>query len=85
MSDGFTARRVALFVSGSIAAFKAVARATDQPSIALRIGSYLVVGVFLLAVAYWYRAAGADAAGATDAGTSTIGAPTPRAAPTTPA
>ena len=40
------------------AALKAVAQASTVALIGLRVGSYLLVGCFLLAVAYWYRAAG---------------------------
>ena len=39
------------------AAAKAVAQASGLTTIGLRVGSYLLVGGFLLAVAYWYRAA----------------------------
>jgi hypothetical protein len=51
------ARQVGLALA-IIAALKAVGQASDEQSIGLRIGSYLLVGVFLLAVAYWYRATG---------------------------
>jgi uncharacterized membrane protein len=40
------------------AALKAVAQASGLSAIGLRVGSYLLVGCFLLGVAYWYRAAG---------------------------
>jgi hypothetical protein len=40
------------------AAIKAVAEASHL-GVALRTGSYLLAGAFLLAVAYWYR--GVDA------------------------
>jgi hypothetical protein len=43
-----------------LAALKAVGQASDEQMIGLRIGSYLLVGIFLLAVAYWYRATGAE-------------------------
>jgi hypothetical protein len=36
------------------AALKAIAEASSL-AIGLRVGSYLLAGVFLLAVAYWYR------------------------------
>jgi hypothetical protein len=39
------------------AAAKAVTQASGLTTIGLRVGSYLLVGGFLLAVAYWYRAA----------------------------
>ena len=38
------------------AALKALGQASSLSMVALRIGSYLLVGCFLLAVAYWYRA-----------------------------
>ena len=41
-----------------LAAFKAMGEASDFEAVGLRVGSYLLVGGFLLAVAYWYRAAG---------------------------
>ena len=41
------------------AAFKAVAEASGL-AIGLRVGSYLVVGIFLLGVGYWYRATAAE-------------------------
>ena len=44
------------------AAGKAVVQAAGLTTIGLRVGSYLLVGGFLLAVAYWYRAAAAPAA-----------------------
>jgi hypothetical protein len=53
------ARQVGLGLA-ILAALKAVTRASDQPAVGLRIGSYLLVGVFLLAVAYWYRAPGGE-------------------------
>jgi hypothetical protein len=40
------------------AAVKALAQASHLDPVGLRVGSYLVVGGFLLAVGYWYRAAG---------------------------
>ena len=53
---GIAAARQAGLGLSILAALKAVGQASDEQSIGLRIGSYLVVGVFLLAVAYWYRA-----------------------------
>ena len=38
------------------AALKALAQASELTNIGLRVGSYLLVGGFLLGVAYWYRA-----------------------------
>jgi hypothetical protein len=46
-------RRVGLGLA-IFAALKAIAEASDL-AIGLRVGSYLLAGVFLLAVAYWYR------------------------------
>lgn len=40
------------------AAAKAVLQASGLGSIGFKVGSYVVVGCFLLAVAYWYRASG---------------------------
>ena len=40
------------------AALKAMIQASTLGSIGLRVGSYLAAGLFLLAVAYWYRTAG---------------------------
>jgi hypothetical protein len=57
-------RRIGLGLS-ILAAFKAIAEGYELDTIGLRVGSFLVVGAFLLAVAYWYRAAG-DAAPAPD-------------------
>ncbi len=37
------------------AAVKAVMEASDLRQVGLRVGSYLVVGIFLLGVGYWYR------------------------------
>jgi hypothetical protein len=53
------ARRVGLALA-IYAALKAVLQASELRSIGLRVGSYLAAGGFLLAVAYWYRAAGDD-------------------------
>jgi hypothetical protein len=40
------------------AALRALIGASDLRQVQLRVGSYLLVGAFLLAVAYWYRTAG---------------------------
>ena len=50
-------RRVGLGLA-IFAALKAVAQGYELDTIGLRVGSFLLVGAFLLAVAYWYRAAG---------------------------
>ena len=50
-------RRVGLGLS-IFAALKAVAQGYELDTVGLRVGSFLLVGAFLLAVAYWYRAAG---------------------------
>jgi hypothetical protein len=39
------------------AALKALAQVSDLDAVGLRVGSYLLVGGFLLAVGYWYRSA----------------------------
>ena len=49
-------RRVGLAVA-LYAALKAVVQASELTTIGLKVGSYLLVGCFLLGVAYWYRAA----------------------------
>lgn len=59
-------RRVPLLRHGGLAlaifaALKAVAQASSL-GIGLRVGSYFLAGVFLLAVAYWYRARDEDLA-----------------------
>jgi uncharacterized membrane protein len=59
-------RRVGLALA-IFAAFKAVAQAYDLERVGLRVGSFLLVGGFLLAVAYWYRAAGDATQAARDA------------------
>jgi uncharacterized membrane protein len=51
------ARRAGLALA-IYAALKSVLQASGVESIGLRVGSYLLAGLFLLAVAYWYRAAG---------------------------
>ena len=50
-------RRIGLGLA-ILAALMAIGEASDFASVGLRVGSYLLVGGFLLAVAYWYRAAG---------------------------
>ena len=55
-------RRVGLALA-IFAALKAVAEGYELEQVGLRVGSFLLVGGFLLAVAYWYRAAG-EATGA---------------------
>lgn len=54
-------RRIGLALA-IYAAIKALIQATEFGAIGLRVGSFLVVGGFLLAVAYWYRASGPNAA-----------------------
>jgi hypothetical protein len=51
------ARQVGLALA-LYAALKAFVEASALDAIGLRVGSYLLVGGFLLAVGYWYRAAG---------------------------
>jgi hypothetical protein len=51
------ARQVGLALA-LYAALKAFVQASAFDVIGLRVGSYLLVGGFLLAVGYWYRAAG---------------------------
>jgi uncharacterized membrane protein len=60
-------RRVGLALA-IFAALKAVSQAYGLEQVGLRVGSFLLVGGFLLAVAYWYRAAGE--ASAADSGAS---------------
>ncbi|MHB1223979.1 MAG: DUF2339 domain-containing protein [Gemmatimonadaceae bacterium] len=50
-------RRIGLGLA-VIAALKAIVEATDFEAVGLRVGSYLLVGGFLMGVAYWYRGAG---------------------------
>ena len=40
---------------------KALAEASALATVGLRVGSYLLVGGFLLGVGWWYRAAGSRA------------------------
>ncbi|GLC26266.1 hypothetical protein rosag_27790 [Roseisolibacter agri] len=56
------ARQVGLALA-IYAALKALAQASELRSVGLRVGSYLLVGAFLLAVGYWYRSAGERASG----------------------
>jgi len=60
-------RRVGLALA-IFAALKAVAQAYELDQVGLRVGSFLLVGGFLLAVAYWYRAAGDPGSAGRDAG-----------------
>jgi hypothetical protein len=53
-------RRIGLGLA-IFAALKAVAQGYELETVGLRVGSFLLVGGFLLAVAYWYRAAGETA------------------------
>jgi hypothetical protein len=67
------------------AALKAFAQASGLDAVGLRVGSYLLVGGFLLAVGYWYRAAGARAEATASAGPPTPSPSTPPpAVPPTP-
>ena len=50
-------RRIGL-VLAVLAAIKAIVQSSELTTIGLRVGAFLVVGGFLMAVAYWYRAAG---------------------------
>jgi hypothetical protein len=59
-------RRVGLALA-IFAALKAVAQAYQLRQVGLRVGSFLLVGAFLLAVAYWYRATGEAETGKEDA------------------
>ncbi len=61
-------RRVGLALA-IFAALKAVAQAYELDQVGLRVGSFLLVGGFLLAVAYWYRAAGDAPGGESSVGT----------------
>lgn len=42
------------------AALKAIVEVSQLDAVALRVGSYLLVGGFLLGVGYWYRAGGPE-------------------------
>lgn len=55
--DRMWLRRIGLGLA-VLAAFKAIVEATEFESVGLRVGSYLLVGGFLMGVAYWYRGAG---------------------------
>jgi hypothetical protein len=52
-------RQVGLSLS-VLAALYAILAASNVQQIGLRVGSYLLVGVFLLGVAWWYRGEGRD-------------------------
>jgi hypothetical protein len=56
------------------AALKAIAEASSLV-IGLRVGSYLLAGAFLLAVAYWYRDRGEGGGKREEAGGSKSGNP----------
>lgn len=60
-------RRIGLGLA-VLAALKAIVEATDFDAVGLRVGSYLLVGGFLMGVAYWYRGSGAARHGEGDAG-----------------
>ena len=78
------ARQVGLALA-LYAALKAFAQASGLDAVGLRVGSYLLVGGFLLAVGYWYRAAGARAEATEPAGPPTPSPNTPSpAVPPTP-
>ena len=66
-------RRIGLGLA-ILAALMAIGEASDFASVGLRVGSYLLVGGFLLAVAYWYRAAGDPEPPADGAATSAVAA-----------
>jgi len=69
------ARQVGLALA-IYAGIKALAQASDVTSVALRVASYLLVGGFLLAVAYWYRGGERVERDAVD---ETVGEPTRQA------
>jgi hypothetical protein len=78
------ARQVGLALA-LYAALKAFLQASGLDAVGLRVGSYLLVGGFLLAVGYWYRAAGARAEATEPAGPPTPSPNTPPpAVPPTP-
>jgi hypothetical protein len=52
-------RRIGLGLA-VLAALKAIVEATGFDAVGLRVGSYLLVGGFLMAVAYWYRGTGSS-------------------------
>jgi hypothetical protein len=54
------ARRAGLALA-IYAAFKALYQTADLANVGLRIGACVLVGSFLLGVAFWYRGANADA------------------------
>jgi uncharacterized membrane protein len=53
---GAAAFRNAGLALALLAAAKAVVQASDFSNIGFRVASYLIVGVFLLGVGWWYRA-----------------------------
>ena len=55
---GIAAARAIGLVLSLVAAAKAIVQAMSIGNVVLRVGSYALVGGFLLAVAYWYRATG---------------------------
>jgi hypothetical protein len=69
-------RRIGLAIA-VYAALKAIVQAYGLDAIGLRVGSFLLVGAFLLGVAYWYRAAGDEP----DAEAGPRGSPAPDGAP----
>ena len=71
--DRMALRRIGLGLA-VIAALKAIVQSTDLEAVGLRVGSYLLVGGFLMAVAYWYRGAGLTRPGGegAEAGPATI-------------
>lgn len=72
-TDRMALRRIGLALA-VIAALKAIVQSTDLEAVGLRVGSYLLVGGFLMAVAYWYRGAGLTPVGGeeTEAGPAAI-------------
>jgi uncharacterized membrane protein len=61
-SRGAAAFRNAGLVLALFAAAKAVVQASDFSNVGFRVASYLIVGVFLLGVGWWYRAGSDEAA-----------------------
>ena len=72
------ARQIGL-VLALYASLKAFVQASALDAVGLRVGSYLLVGGFLLAVGYWYRAAGGRVAVVGDTGGD--GSPDPVSTP----
>ena len=64
MRASSAARRVGLALA-VFAGLKAIVQASSITAIGLRVGSYLLVGGFLLGVAWWYRAGATPPDGAT--------------------